>query len=436
MAKTGGHATRFLPMPDNLHPTKFRCVTFYLPDDPLWYSNFWGTLATLQFPGNYQTGSKPDAFTMADTWAAVVEKARTNFLQRLCAPAFGSAGADSEDIMIRQDPDNPCLLQTSIDGINWCTFADFSKCIPASGQPGNGTPQPPAGGGTACYHANVNANSRWLIPAPVSAGDVIQINNPQGAVSNSFNNDWHCLTGDLFFAGACVNFSFTNGANPVPAAKTSSLIVTFSTGSYALLPGPFTVPVGVVNEQGTIQVNDANIAVCSGNINYDVCVTNNAAAAWSHTIDFSLDPSGWINHDYPTHNPSARWTAGVGWQANDCVNLLGGTGIYTVLSIERTIAPTTIRSVQMVYDSILGANPGGDHTRFNLHNGGGDNFVIDEVPEAGTPVTDNWIGSVAGVTLLQVWPIFAFANAAGVCDGTPQITLRSVTITGEGSNPF
>src|SRR5712664_3871192 len=41
-------------------------------------------------------------------------------------PASGAGGDD--DFMLRQNPDNPCELQTSVDGITWCTWADLSKC--------------------------------------------------------------------------------------------------------------------------------------------------------------------------------------------------------------------------------------------------------------------------------------------------------------------
>src|SRR5690348_3546194 len=38
------------------------------------------------------------------------------------APVLGSSGADEGDLnMIRQNPSNPCELQTSIDGVTWCT---------------------------------------------------------------------------------------------------------------------------------------------------------------------------------------------------------------------------------------------------------------------------------------------------------------------------
>src|SRR5579884_2087348 len=79
------------------------------------------------------------------------------------APVLGSAGADTEDIpMIRQDPANPCLLQTSIDGVNWCTFADISKCVPSIAQPGSGSGATPPAGQSQQTCSSLNANSTLL----------------------------------------------------------------------------------------------------------------------------------------------------------------------------------------------------------------------------------------------------------------------------------
>jgi len=60
-------------------------------------------------------------------------------------------------------------------------------------------PQPPNNGGEECYHAILNGGSSWLLPYPVSTGDVITVSNANGAAFDG-GSAWNCPDGSVFFA--------------------------------------------------------------------------------------------------------------------------------------------------------------------------------------------------------------------------------------------
>ncbi len=424
-----------LPKPSNLDPRTFRCVTFLLPDDPEWYSCFWGFLEEMTFAKRWNTNSKSEGFQIAAVWDKVIGKARENFLLRECESfTHASVGAEgAEDQMIRQDPDNPCLLQTSIDGINWCTFADISKCIAGPGQPGNGTPQPPAGGGQQCYHAVLNANSTWLLPTPVNTGDIIQINNAVGASSNSHDANWHCPNGDQFFAGACIGFSETDGTNPDPAGPTGSLIINIAGTFYALFPGPFTVPAGVSNVQPTIQVNDTTISGDSGQLIFDVCVTNNQAATWTYSVpDFAITPGHWalFSRSEAGCGGAIRtgfYTSGTGWTAEDSCGPANPNNSYinTVLILP---SPRTISRIIMDYTLAANSNVSSDIEIFVLQ--GGVETQVAQIlnPSAGSAALDTGNVSLANVAEIRL------RVAMDVLATNP--VINSAAVSGFGTPPF
>jgi len=408
------------------------CVQLEIPNEPTHIANFIGALLSLTIWKNYRAEADRRNKPVADVWRDIVYGIQFG---NCTIPAIpGSAGAEAEDNLIRQNPDNPCLLETSIDGVNWCQFADLSLCFGAPQQPGQGSQQPPAGG-CASYHAVMPGNGQWLLPTIVSSGDTIEVLGPTGVTYDGGNLDWHCPDGDVFFAGFCTGVSFTHVGNPIPTAPEMRLIANIGGTFYDVLGSAFTVPVGVSNAQVSFQVNHSDLTGDGGSLTFDVKVCNNQSSTWTHTFNFLANDGAFLNIPYPSGNPTAAWTAAVGWEANNCV-VITSTSVYTLLGIYRDFATATITGFSMTYDAVLGANPAGDTTRVSLRTAVGDNFIINEAPRAGTNLTDSWTGSIAGVQTLLIFPIFAFANAAGSCDPTPAITLKSITISGTGPDPF
>lgn len=274
------------PLPRNLYPARKRCVTFQIPDDVDWYMCFWGLLDELTFAKHYQKDSAHNGLIVAAAWKDVIDTARQNFLKRLCDQKTTDTGVGvDEDFMIRQNPDNPCLLETSIDGTNWCAFADLSKCLNAPQTPPTNAPQPPPGGGSQCYDAVMNTNSLYLLPTTVSNGDVITVSAASGATSTSYSARWACPDGSQYFAGACLGgWGFTSGTAPMPSQNVGRLIANLGGTFVDMMAGALTVSgLSSSNQPVSFQVNDATIAGLSGTYQFKACVTNNQTATPSYS---------------------------------------------------------------------------------------------------------------------------------------------------------
>lgn len=240
----------------------------------------------------------PDALNLVQARAMTLI---SNFIQGCNPPPPNSlpgAGGD-EDMMIRQNPDNPCELQFSVNGTTWCTWADLTLCHPAVTQPGAGAPQPPAGGGQQCYHAIMNASDKWLVPTTVSGGDQIVFSNVTGAgADGGIDGLWYCPNGQTYFAGACIGVPGDKAADVAPTIPHMRLIVQIGGVYYDAYNTSFTVPGGVLDAPVTVQINDSNITDNSGSYQFDVCVTNNQSqTSWEHTFDFATGAHGWTAYN-------------------------------------------------------------------------------------------------------------------------------------------
>lgn len=186
--------------------------------------------------------------------------------------------------MIRQNPENPCLIESSIDGVHWCAFIDLSKCSSFGTQPGP-QPAPQPGGGAKQYCFNLRANETVLLPALVSTGDTVSLDRADGAGYDGGEFDlgplWRCPDGAAFVGGLCTGFYSTKPGDPLPSEHHMALIIGYgATPDYLLVPlnTPVTIPSGVSQAKVWLQVNDDPIGNNQGS--YDVCVTvtnNNAA---------------------------------------------------------------------------------------------------------------------------------------------------------------
>jgi len=419
-------------LPEVVHPVGTRCYKVHVPDDRAYIGAFLGAMFLLTKPYAWADDPSHTAIEVGAVWRGIFDSLIAGNCDRIENPP--QAGVDEGENLIRQNPDNPCILETSINGTDWCQFADLSLCVPQGSQPGTGQDQPPAGG-CAQYQGSMNGNALWLLPTNVTTGDTIEVTGASGVTYDGGNLDWHCPGGDVFFAGFCTGVTFVHALNPLPSIPEMKLIASIGGVFYDVYNGVFTVPGGISNQPVTFQVNHSDITGDGGQLQFTVKVCNNQSANWTHTFNFLANDGGFTNIAYPAGQDTAAWTSAVGWEAVDCVNL-SGPAVYTILAIQKALAATTITNFDMTYDATLGANPAGDQTRVNLRSGGTDHFVIAEAPRAGTNLTDSWVGNVSGVTAIQIYPIFAFADGGGTCDSSPAITLKSITISGTGIDPF
>lgn len=89
------------------------CVSISIPNTEQDIRNFLGQLLTLSFWFNYERTGTDLGKQVADTW----RDAMAEVLIGAC-------------MIVRQDPENPCILQTSTDdGDTWTEFADITLCV-------------------------------------------------------------------------------------------------------------------------------------------------------------------------------------------------------------------------------------------------------------------------------------------------------------------
>lgn len=360
---------RFLPA--NKSPTGTRCIQITIPDDDDWERDLYSEMYRLGIWALWERDEGKNGAKVARIWRQAFKT-----WQHCEPPTLPALGVDSEDFMIRQNPDNPCLLESSVDGQTWCVWADLSKCMNFGSQPGSGnSPQPPKPGGSQEYCYKLNANSALLIPVAINAGDTIQITSQSGAGWDGGELSlvpfpiWRCPDGQQFFAGQCVGNQVTDSGDPLPTSKHMAIIARIGSNFYDLQSGPLTVPSGIANQQFSIQVNDSALDNNQGS--YDVCikVTNNAAATWCHDLDFALNPYGFA--PFPLDDsPGGSYVPGTGF--------VGVTGTINpsndYCDIKATFAACHIASIRLVYS--IPSNSGGGWDLELTTGSGTDTFAL------------------------------------------------------------
>lgn len=399
------------PLPIVVDPPETICFQINVPNDPYHIDAFYGALWALTMSRNW---ARDDAHTAAEV-SRVWSRIFFALVRDSCkVPTLrGTAGADGGDEqLIRQNPDNPCELQTSIDGITWCTFADLSLCLPPPPQPGAGAEQPQPGGGCALYHGTMGAQTPWYVPTVVSTGDTIQLIDPAGAWTDGGSN-WYCPDGGVFFAGACTGLFSTSGSDPLPSAHHMALIAKIGSVYYDVSDGTaFTVPSGHSNDQITLLANDDDPSNNAGTITFDVQVCNNQAATWTSIINFETNPFPAIFPVSPGH-----WSAGQGYIGDPA----GGDNFVLVMQL--ALDSCTIDSWDTLYNAGGGAGP--DDAIITALNGS----------PYGTPIVLPTGTDLHYITIATVTGVTAMAQSLNSGSGTNNFAVRQWTIKGHGTKP-
>lgn len=338
-------------------------------------------------------------------------------------PNTGAEGGD--DFMLRQNPDNPCELQTSVNGTDWCTWADLSKCISAAPQQGAPAPQPAPGGGCQKYHVFLPANGKYLLPTVVNTGDTLLIENLKGASNDGTLSPWYCGDGNLFFAGACLGSSTTQSGDPLPANPHLMLIAEAGGLFFNVLGGTISIGSIAPFQNLTFQVNDSILTDNSGSLEFDVTICNEQAATWSHTFDFLTSNGGFFALATPGGHTFGQWIAGVGWVSEYAID---GIGTDIQLRIRRNFVGT-ITQVQEVYDGTIA-------TTYDMSYDGIDP-ALGTVIQTGTSVVGTDENLIApGLSDSVTSNYRADFGSTGGAASTDKVTLTSITISGTGTNPF
>lgn len=329
--------------------------------------------------------------------------------------------------MIRQNPDNPCLLESSIDGEEWCVFADISKCLPPSNQPGPGAPVPPQGG-CETYHAAMNASGGWFAPPSVSSGDTIEILFTSGATNDGGNAPWRAADGGQVLFGQNTGVKVFNGSDPLPLVAHLKLIAMIGGTPYDVFQsGAFTVPGGISNEQLVFQVNDDVLGNNQGDLVFDVKICNNQTSAWEIVYDFTASTQGWTPD--PDNGGGGVWIPGVGWQTL-CQFNPGDGNYYMNLALKLPVAgpSSTATYVEMTYDMTLSGTLSGDKNSFYVNS----TPYILATPANGDNQTPSQSISVTGITQFKIYLEAGFDPSA--C-GSGVGTLKRARVRGTGPKP-
>lgn len=415
-----------LPLPADLEPRKFRCVTFMVPDDPEWYMSFWGWLYEMGYGKRWEKNTAHDGVIVAALWQKIFEDARINFLQRLCEPPdLTGGGIDQEDFMpLRVDCDCNVFV-TCCDGTEKQILTGDQVQALINNQPGDGAPQPQPGGGCQTYRASFPANNKWLLPTVVSTGDTLTFNNLTGVTNDGGSLDWRCPDGNLFFAGACVGTTHFNGTDPMPTVPHMRVIANIDGTFYDVLPGPFTIPSGIANAQVYFQVNDSDITNNAGSIGFDVVACNNQATVFHHVFNFQIDAAGFAptpqNEGPGCTAAGANFTGGTGWTPFPCSSI---NAAY--INIGRSTPLTHVTHIEFAGE-LLSTPAGPSDFEVFLTYGGTEHLVATSAITAAGPI---------GVSQDGPWDITAIRVRIGLQPDTADFNVSSFTVDGTGSDPF
>lgn len=419
-------------IPANIDPPGERCITIRIPDDDEWermlnsaiYNELGMWIAYARDEG--KNGTK-----VAQRWREALRTWRDD----ICPVEPQPDGEDIEEMsQFRIDCECNIYVKCCDGTEKQILTGDQVKAL-IGGQPGEGAPQPKPGGGQACYSFIMPANNQRQVPTFVNTGDTIQVQNAKGLVSNSHTALWHDEAGNWIAAGINTGLTETNGANPVPASPTSSLIINFGAGWLPLGTGTITVPGGVSNASPLIQVNDNAIGGISGEFQFDVCVTNNAAATWSHIFDFTSSPhmEAWSISSVPGATPpnAGQWIVGTGYVSTFYTD---GGFAWRQVEIESTIHVSNLTGLIVEFDYTAGdqsAIGGGNDPMVVL----ADATVLIDIVAPSEPVSpEGWSGSVA-VTSKLVISLLTGVKAGGADPGGTA-TIKKLTLSGTGVNPY
>lgn len=416
-------------LPEVVDPSERYCFQIQVPKDPYHLAAFRGAILALASGYNWQDDTAHTARQVALVWREIYYAIKT------CDGSENPLRDYSEDIDmgIRIDCDCQAFIPCCDGTEKQLVTTDM---LGKPGQPGSGSPQPQPGH-SSCYEGTLFAGGFFLVPTIVNAGDVITIQSVQGASSDN-GIDWYCPDGSTFFAGTCSGSGTTSGSDVAPSLKHMQVIALIDGTYYSAKSGDvITVPGGVVNKTVTLRVNcPTSPSGNSGNLQVSVCVANNQAVTWSHTLDLLSSSHGFLfrHSGVSPFDQQGQWVAAAGLQTT---LVTGPTEYDRYLDAYLPFASiTTLTRVQITYDETVGANGLGcslvNIVQY-LDSGGSPHNLSTQSAANGSGQIINWTGSQAAKGLELVgW--------AG-CQNNPtdpggSVTIYQLIVSGTGFDPF
>lgn len=301
-------------------------------------------------------------------------------------------------------------------------------------QHGEGAPQPQPGGGCQTYHAQFAANSQYLVPTIVNAGDVVTFSNAKGAGHDGAVGVWNCPNGQTFFGNACVGVGGPQTGDPATAVDHMALVAKIGATWYPAFSGAVTVPGGVSNAQIVIQANDTPLSDNSGSYALDVEVCNNAATMWTHTFNFALADAGATKPIHAGWTPDTWgvWTVGTGFVS--AASVASGTTQH-VMNFKITFPHTTINTAVMNYSLAKGTFLTGLDNWLFLQRSGADVIGVSRPaatdPDGSANHFDIPAGSYDADTIdMMVRDAYYVTGSNGTS------VIYQLVLTGPGTDPF
>ena len=358
----------------------------------------------------------------------------------VCPTSPDMSGSEMEDCMgccIRMREGVLQVLQcgewVTVDG--WTT----QNLNPGGTQPAQGTPQPPEGG-CESFFGTVAIGTRWLLPVPVSTGDVVTVTNALGIWASPLDLYIpRCGDGNIFFEGACIDGTgHTEGTDPLPTANHDNIIATDGTNFYDCglasdsTPVVITIPAGITNQNFFVLCNTPD-SVGYGSVTFDISICKGAISGWSHTFDFASGLHGWaLSHDTDGSLPIGSIDVGVGIVATTFDH---GGHHERGIDISIAFASTEISQQQGKYDFTIGVmdNP---------------TLVLARYGDMGSTPFMSVLGSAQSNGANQTWAtaldesgrttVRVSLQCDNTASGTPSgnCTIKTITLAGPGTDPF
>lgn len=119
MSRTRKADQRFI-LPEVVDPPR-KCLRIYIPEDENHQRAFWAAVLELTNAWAWEWDGNKTGSLAGYVWHEIVQDASERF-------AFDNGGCFM--FLLRQSPDNPCVLEQSVDeGENWTTAFNFGLCI-------------------------------------------------------------------------------------------------------------------------------------------------------------------------------------------------------------------------------------------------------------------------------------------------------------------
>lgn len=107
-------------LPDVIDPGDAVCIRVFIPDDPLYIAAFWGAYEYLTAWLAWERDDAKRGKDAAAVWKPYFEQARIAW-----ELALGECGV----VDVRVSPTDDCVLEKTINGVDWVAFADIADCV-------------------------------------------------------------------------------------------------------------------------------------------------------------------------------------------------------------------------------------------------------------------------------------------------------------------